>query len=167
MSADYKTQLKGLAKSNPETLERAQRKEIHKTLATLLGDKELLAAVNSYGQGIDFASGRNPNPSFNGYSHLEIVPEKSLQIVITEVNNGADSFSENHDSRYPLYVKKGRVYFTDEHGKEHDAAATVRHQEVFGCNVDYSLAQTAETITTSLGEELAKRNRHKKEEKLV
>jgi len=145
---------KKLAKSNPEKLKAKQDQkcetEIHKVLSEMVGDTKLRAAVKEYGHPLAFADGHNPVYAFQGYHHLEIDPEIGPVIVIEELDFMADKGNETHGSRYPLYIRDKKVFFKGEDNKEIDAAKAVRHEGVFGCNVDYSKAQTARGILKSL-----------------
>ncbi len=144
----YKNHLDDLKESSPVK----KQKAIHQVLTQILGDTKLHNAVRVYGSPITFAKGYNPTYGFQGYHHLEIDPEGGLSIVITELDYMADKGSETHNSKYPLYVKKDKVFFRGEDNKEIDAAKAVRHQGVSGCNIDYSKAQNAEGILKSLEE---------------
>ncbi len=154
---------------NKEDNEEEIQKKIHETLARIIDDYHIYCTVKDNYKfnpdggcsgPIKFAEGRSPDRYFSGYSHLEIDPEEGPKegyfIVIRELDFMADHGDETHDSKYKLYARAGKVFFKNERGNELDAAKTVRHLEVSSCNVDLSKAQTAESITKSLNDALAK-----------
>ena len=114
----YKKHLGVLSKSNPEELEKGRQGVIHKILSEIVEDKKLMDSVNKYGHTVEFARGRKPMIAHAGYSHLEIRPEKGVQIVIEELAPYADHMTDTDTSRYPLYVRDGQVFFEGEEGRE-------------------------------------------------
>jgi len=141
---------KKLAENNPERLQAKEDSNIHAVLSKIIDDKELHKSVKKYGDSIIFAESYSREYAFRGYSYLEIIPNKGLAIVMTELDDWADSGNERHLSEYTLYKRKGKVYFKTENKKEIDAAEAVTFRAGEMCNVDESKAQTAKKILKSL-----------------
>ena len=121
----YRKHLAQLGKANPEKAKAKEHRKVHETLVGIIKDGELKRAVRKYGRPIRFAE-LNPGGTL-GYRYLEINPDGKVMIVVRELDYWADTCSQNHDSRYPLYVRAGKVLFTDEERRERYATEVVMH----------------------------------------